>query len=394
MDFQEKDYNMIGIDFTFIDLDKMSLTGSLEVFTCDIRNCIAAQNQEDNFVIIVHPVVENMIRQKFPTFKIYAIGGIFFKILYGVFAKNGINKAKKYSLYDTLLKIHGITKIWFPYMLPVIVQGCKCDYIGTCHDLMQINKKNSDGAYKQMFEGATQVITISNYVKNQIIKKYKINSEKITVIPNSIYFSTNKIPVESIPELAGKEFLFDCNAFTPRKNTLVLIKAFERLQNKISEDLALCGGYKTDGYFEMCEQYIKEHSLADRIHLFLGIDEKQKNWLFENCKLFITPSENEGFGRTPIEAALFFKPVISSRATSLEEATCGMVHYIEDPRDDEKLADVITHVLQKPDNQEQLIKIRETFVQKYSPEHIVQEYINVFYGLGWIEPNKERGRYL
>ena len=119
--------------------------------------------------------------------------------------------------------------------------------------------------------------------------------------------------------------------------------------------------------------------------MFLGIEEKQKNWLFKNCKLFVTPSENEGFGRTPIEAALFLKPVISSRATSLEEATCGLVHYIENPRDDKELAETIMDVLQNPDSEKKLINIKETYVQRYSPERIVQEYMKVFQDLGWIE---------
>lgn len=168
-----------------------------------------------------------------------------------------------------------------------------------------------------------------------------------------------------------------------------MIKAFEHIVDEISEDLVLCGGYKSEDYFNKCKQYIKDKHLSDRIHIFLGIDEKQKNWLFQNCSIFITPSENEGFGRTPIEASLFLKPVISSRATSLEEATCGMVHYIENPRDHRELGKVILEVLQKPDDLERLLKIKETFSQKYCADKIVYEYIKVFQSIGWIN-NKDK----
>ena len=119
--------------------------------------------------------------------------------------------------------------------------------------------------------------------------------------------------------------------------------------------------------------------------MFLGIDERQKNWLFQNCSIFITPSENEGFGRTPIEAALFLKPVISSKATSLEEATCGMVHYIENPRDDNELAKAMLTILDNPDSPERLLEIKNVFTEKYCAEQIVQEYMDVFYKLGWIQ---------
>lgn len=374
---------MIGIDFTFINLN-MKLTESLEIFTCDILDCIAKQKQESNFVIIVHPAAEDVIRKKFPTFEIYGVSGAFLKNFYGIFSKSGMNKIKKYGIYDACMKIHGITKIWFPFMLPQIVQNCKCDYVGTCHDLMQRNV-NNNAAYKNIFEQSKRIIAISTYTKKQIVSNYNISEEKVTVIPNSIYFSTNNAMFEEIPALRRRKFILDCNAFASRKNTIVMIKAFERLKGRITEDLVLCGGYKFDDYFDECKEYIGSKGLSNRIHVFLGIEEKQKNWLFKNCTLFVTPSENEGFGRTPIEAALFLKPVISSRATSLEEVTCGLVHYIENPRDDEELAKTIIDVLQNPDSEKKLISIKETFVQKYSPERIVQEYMKVFQDLGWIE---------
>lgn len=56
---------MIGIDFTWIDLNG-KLTNSLEVFTCDLLDCIADQNQQKNFVIITHPMIEKVIRGPFP----------------------------------------------------------------------------------------------------------------------------------------------------------------------------------------------------------------------------------------------------------------------------------------------------------------------------------------
>ena len=374
---------MIGIDFTFINFN-MNLTGSLEIFTCDILDCIAEQKQEDNFVLIVHPAVEDAVRRRFPAFKVYGVGGALLKSLYYMFEAGGIGKAKKCGLYDVWLKMHGITKVWFPYMLPQNVQYCRCDYVGTCHDLMQIDADNNDAAYRKMFERAEQIVAISNYTKKQIVANYHIEEKKVVMIPNSIYFSTNDVTVETVPALKGKKFILDCNAFASRKNTLVMIRAFERLKNRISEDLVLCGGYKFDSYFDACKEYIESHGLSNRIHVFVGIDEKQKNWLFENCTIFVTPSENEGFGRTPVEAALFMKPVVSSRATSLEETTCGLVHYIQDPRNDEELADVILEVLQHPDKKEKLLEIKEVFIKKYSPKRVVDEYMKVFCELGWI----------
>ena len=376
---------MIGIDFTWINLNG-KLTQSLEIFTCDLLDCIAQQNQQDNFVIITHPVMESLLRERFPMFQVYGMGGCGLKLLYSTTRKAAVRFIKKHGIYDFLLQHYGIEHIWIPALVPSIFCNIKTDYIGTCHDLMTVNKIDSTQNYKTMFECAQKIVTISNYVKGQIIEEYPVPAEKVIVIPNSIYISNDIIEMAEVPVLKDKKFLLDCNAYASRKNTLVMIKAFERIADYVTEDLVLCGGYiLDDNYFNECTQYIKDHRLENRIHVFLGIDEKQKNWLFQNCRAFITPSENEGFGRTPIEAALFLKPVISSRATSLEEATCGMVHYIENPRDDKELADVILNVLRNPDSPERLKQIKETFKQKYSADKIVHEYIDLFHSLGWID---------
>lgn len=375
---------MVGIDFTWINLNG-KLTQSLEIFTCDLLDCIAQKNQQDNFVIITHPVMESLLRERFPMFQVYGMGGCGLKLLHSITRKEAVKFIKKHGIYDFLLQHYGIEHVWIPALVPSTFCNIKTDYIGTCHDLMTVNKIDSTQNYKTMFECAQKIVTISNYVKGQIIDEYHIQAEKIIVIPNSIYISNDIIEMEEIPVLKNKEFLLDCNAYASRKNTLVMIKAFERIADYIAEDLVLCGGYMDDNYFNECTQYIKDHRLENRIHVFLSIDEKQKNWLFQNCRAFITPSENEGFGRTPIEAALFLKPVISSRATSLEEATCGMVHYIENPRDDKELADAILNVLRNPDSPERLKQIKETFKQKYSADKIVHEYIDLFHSLGWID---------
>ena len=376
---------MIGIDFTWINLNG-KLTQSLEIFTCDLLDCIAQKNQQDNFVIITHPVMESLLRERFPTFRVYGVGGLTLKVFRLFTKKTGTKFMKNHGIYDFLLCCHGIEHIWIPCLVPHNVYKIRTDYVGTCHDLMTVNKIDSTKNYKSMFERAQKIVTISSYVKGQIIDEYSVPAEKVVVIPNSIYISNDIIKTEEVPALKSKEFLLDCNAYASRKNTLVMIKAFERIAQYVPEDLVLCGGYVLDDdYFNECTQYIKNHHLTNRVHVFLGIDEKQKNWLFQNCRAFITPSENEGFGRTPIEAALFLKPVISSRATSLEEATCGMVHYIENPRDDKELADAILNVLRNPDSPERLKQIKETFKQKYSADKIVHEYIDLFHSLGWID---------
>lgn len=59
---------MIGIDFTWSNF-REDPTSSLAVFTCDLLDCIAEQNQQKNFVIIAHPLEEKCFGSVFQHFR-------------------------------------------------------------------------------------------------------------------------------------------------------------------------------------------------------------------------------------------------------------------------------------------------------------------------------------
>lgn len=380
---------MIGIDFTFITKEAIEngrITGSLEVFTMDILDSISALKKEKHFAVITNSAAEEYLRKRFPTFKIFVLGGFIGKLIYllSFRRKIGVRYLKKCGLIDSIITGSGIDYIWYPWMVPEVVSNFNGKYVGTCHDLF-MRDSNSDLSCLKMFSCAQRIVCISTYTKQQVIDIYDIPSEKFDVISNSLSMTINEIQTEEIVELKGKNFLLDINAYQYRKNTLTLLKSFERIKSMIDEDLVLCGGYALDDYYEKCIAFINDHGLNDRVYVYRGIKEEEKNWLLKNCKLFITPSESEGFGRTPVEAGLCLKPVISTRVTSLEEATCGLVHYVDDPKDDKELADEILYVLNHPDTRERLQYIKDTFSTRYSPQKVINEYIKVFEKLGWIQ---------
>ena len=74
---------------------------------------------------------------------------------------------------------------------------------------MTINEIDNEANYKSMFEGAQKIVTISNYVRNQIVEKYGVSKDKIVVIPNSIYISNDTAMTEEVTSLRNKRFLLD-----------------------------------------------------------------------------------------------------------------------------------------------------------------------------------------
>jgi len=279
---------MIAVDFTFVSkkssLIENGFTGSLEIFLADLLDGIADIGQADNFVIITTYEAKDYIAKRFPDYKVIHIGGFFGKAIYKVFGRTGIWRLRKYGFLDYTVRANSISHVWFPFMVPETVNCSNSDYLGTCHDLF-CRLSNDDKSVYKMLSRAIKTVTISGYVKNEIMDLFNIPEDNLCVIPNPLSIMDTICNMKEIPELKGKRFIFCCNSYIERKNTIVLLKAYERIKDKTDKDLVLCGGYRNDEYYDLCMKYIKDHDLDKRVHVYFAIDEESRNWLFSVCSL-------------------------------------------------------------------------------------------------------------
>lgn len=85
----------------------------------------------------------------------------------------------------------------------------------------------------------------------------------------------------------------------------------------------------------------------------------------------------EGFGRTPVEAAICKVPVISTKETSLPEVTMNEVYYYENATDDKELAEKILEVLKNKPSKEKLEEISNKLEEEYSEENVAKRYVKL-----------------
>lgn len=225
--------------------------------------------------------------------------------------------------------------------------------------------------FKKNLYKADRIITISEYTRQDIIKYFpRVSDDKIHVVHCTV------APIESTKKPEGinngMEYILNVNTIHQFKNPMTLIKAFEIIMNEINHDLILVGR-KTEYWNEIVYPYILNHQLENRIIRLENLEDSELRYLYEHAKLFVTPSLHEGFGFTPVEAAIYGAPVISSKSESLPEATMGLVKYYEPATDENILAATMLDVLKNPPSPQEIKEISYKFIEEYSPIHQVAQ---------------------
>lgn len=232
---------------------------------------------------------------------------------------------------------------------------------------------------------ADHIITVSQASKNDIVSKYRIDPEKISVIdeaPRDEFRPMN--PETCRARMEGKygirdPFVLYVGRINPRKNLLRLVDAFSILRHKgISQKLVIVG--KQDLLAEQVVQRVKELSLEEAV-IFTGyVDWDDVPMFYNAADVFVFPSICEGFGLPVVEAMACGVPVVTSRGSSLEEVA-GDAAALADPYSIDSIAEEINKVLS---HQELRTSLREKGLKRvkdFDAARSAQQTIAVYHRL-------------
>jgi glycosyltransferase involved in cell wall biosynthesis len=174
----------------------------------------------------------------------------------------------------------------------------------------------------RMIKSGFPIITVSEFSKNDILQQFKIESEKITVIPNAWQHFEKITLDESVfckyRNIIKGEYYFSLGSSLKQKNYMWVYN------NAI---------YNHAMSYVIAGKSIKNYKYIDSIpsnvqHLGYLTDGKIKA-LMQNCKAFLFPSLFEGFGIPPLEALSVGVPIIVSNTASLPEIFEDSATYID-----------------------------------------------------------------
>lgn len=273
----------------------------------------------------------------------------------------------------------------FPHFnAPILYRGKS---IVTIHDLtpLRFPGRKMGGslyrkkAFKYVFSNAvrraSKVIAVSSYTKNDLMRNFGVNEDKIRVI----YEGVRKLKAKSLStnQLIVKPYIFYTGVWREHKNLIGLIKAFNILIKKYHMDLWLVLGGKEDPYYPEIRKTWEKLGLRDKIITPGFLSDEELTVFYKNASLFVIPSFAEGFGFVGLEAMAYGTPVAASDIMSLPEVLGNGAVYFN-PRDVNNMAETMRKVLTDEFLRQDLIQKGRQQVQKYSWRKMAKETLRLY----------------
>jgi glycosyltransferase involved in cell wall biosynthesis len=288
-------------------------------------------------------------------------------------------------------------KYWFDVKVPGLLKKIKADVFfspdGQCslttkvpqvlvvHDLAFLHqpegyRKSHLRYYKHytpvFIKKAQTVLTVSQFTKQDIIDQYETDEGKISVVYNGVkdvfaplHFNEQTSVKEKYT--GGLEYFLYAGAIHPRKNLINLLKAFSifkrRLQSSMKLVLAGRLAWKNDEFLSL----LKTYKYKDDVVLTGYLDEEELAKLTASAYAFVYPSLFEGFGVPVIEAMKCGVPVLTSKASSMEEISEGAA-LLFDPQNVDEMADALMRIYKDEEGRRVLIEKGKLVAENYSWE--------------------------
>jgi len=211
----------------------------------------------------------------------------------------------------------------------------KAKRITVLHDSLFWDQKNNYSVlWRKYFitlinlgmNSSTQIVTTSNYSKNNLIKIFR-NNRNINFIYQSFNFHKTTSSNYKTPE----NYLLHIGSFEKRKDLITLVKAFKLVKDD-SLKLVLAGAQIINGSSEVLEEikiFIFQNKLENKVILAGYVSKEEASVLYKNALLYVFPSLDEGFGIPILEALSFSLPVICSDIDIFKEVGGDCVEYFK-----------------------------------------------------------------
>jgi len=235
------------------------------------------------------------------------------------------------------------------------------------------------------------IFTPSEFTRQEVIKHYQVDPDKVSTILNSV--DDNFKPIndqEKLNEIKKKyqikdKFIFHIGSIFNRRHLPEAIKAFEKLSKKLSNYQFLIIGVNHTNPFIDIDKLIKEVNKKLNYQAIIQQDYikgKELPLFYNAADLLIYLSDYEGFGLPVLEAIACGTPVVAKPIASIPEVAGKAAIYIQDNLDINEIEKAIYKGLTNQELRNNLIEKGLEQAKKFSWQKSAQKYLDVLISNG------------
>ncbi|GAB1450517.1 glycosyltransferase family 1 protein [Draconibacterium sp.] len=343
------------------------------------RNTLNAinQNYPGNEIVLFSPEIKNELFPNYNQFETVYPRNPLFKIYSSFWRNFMVSQELKKRKIDIF---HGLSN-----ELPNGIHKTDVPAVVTIHDLIfirfpefykTIDRKIYFNKVKYACDSAQKVIAISEQTKEDIIRFFNVDPNKIEVVYQSVspvFFEKGNTGNLLSKYGLNEQFILSVGTHEPRKNQLSLLKAIKA--GKIDKQVVFVG--KHTSYTKKMVRFISENKMMDQVKFLNDISENDLAGLYQLASLSVYISFFEGFGLPVIESMASGCPVITSNVSCLPE-TAGGAAVLCTPNDVDELGKQIKLILEKETLRNELIAKGKEWAKHFHPEQFSKKMISLY----------------
>jgi len=285
------------------------------------------------------------------------------------------------------------------FNVPILYNG---KFVVTIHDLIHLDFAQTSTTTKNIFtfhakrlgykkvlknalNKSQKIITPSNFVKNEIIKRFNMKASKIIVT----YEAAGEEYFDRQPSTVNRQqsLLYVGNAY-PHKNLNNLLDAFKILithhsrqrrgspkaASLITKLVLVC---PRDVFSNKLKREIEKRNLQKAVEVKGYMQPNKLSNLFKRVSAYICPSLSEGFGIPGLNAMAAGLPVICSNIPTFKEIYGKAVCYFN-PEDPEDIAKKIQTVMKELRTRLDLVLQGGEQAKRYSWQKMAKETLEIY----------------
>lgn len=225
----------------------------------------------------------------------------------------------------------------------------------TIHDLLlrhypefyqQPTLEAEEKLYSEAFKSSKIIVTPSRWVKEDVIKQYNIESEKIYVVhfssPTASYTESSEVDLQKVRQKYNlrDEFIIYPALTFESKNHIRLLDAIALLKEKDNIKINLICTGKQELFWPKVKEHYLKLKLQNQVRFLGFIKPEELMAIYKLAKFTVLPSLIEGVGLPLLESFFEGKPVACSDIPAFHEYGNGAVLFFN-PASAESIADAI-----------------------------------------------------